>query len=238
VDHVVATMVTQEGRESLARMSLASFLSQTWDNSELIILRTGPTPVLHRGESYPNVKEVAVEQGNKKLSDLRNMVAALAPPDAWQIQWDDDDWSHKERIAYQLRFAKTGSAVVLKHQIRLKVRTAMAITFSWPWSRPPGIPGTILLPPREQVEWTYQESKARSEDTQLILDYFPGQRLIVIPNEDKPHMYIRLYHGNNTWDEFHFFQNQSLRPINQLANLEAREYVDYVYRTHIARTQE
>lgn len=191
-------------RAPLARASLRAFLRQTWTNRELVIINDGDYAVLSSAEEsqggvdgYP-VRELRV-QPQRSLGELRNLGLATARGD-WLIQWDDDDWSHAERISQQMAFAKPGCAVVLRQQVRYSFPSNTARQFAWRYPSCRGIPGTVLHPRCAELSYP---ALARHEDTRFLQEHFPGSRTVVLENDEFPQLYLRFYHGNNTWDEQH-----------------------------------
>lgn len=226
---VTAVMVTQAGRENLARMSVASFLAQTWPAKRLVILNTGKTPVVVQFDD--RITEVRRPQGNDKLSDLRNALLELVPKDHWVIQWDDDDWSAEWRISHQMAYADVARCVLLRSQIRVHVPRQEFVIWHWNYEQPPGIPGTILF--HRSTEAAYRPGLSRDEDSHFVNDHFTGPRCFVAENFATPQTYLRLYHGGNTWDQEHFFENRRPRPLADLGPSE--KYVRQVLRKHLLK---
>lgn len=222
---VTAVMVTQAGRENLARMSVASFLRQTWPDKKLVILNTGRKPVVVQMDD--RITEFCRPQGNDKLSDLRNSLLELVPRDHWVIQWDDDDWSAEWRIALQMTPAKLDQCVLLRSQIRIDVPRREFAIWHWRLDRPPAIPGTILF--HRSTGAAYRPGLSRDEDSYLVADHFDG-RVHVVENFATPQTYLRLFHGGNTWDREHFFEQQQPRPLTELGA--AEKYVRAVLNDH------
>lgn len=201
---VVAIMVTgkTEARRKLALASVSSFLLQDYPNKYLLILNTGkPLEV-----KYPGVEECCIEQGSLTLGDLRNMGLYLARKQSadYAIQWDDDDWSAPSRISTQLSYCQKHDkdASILRWQVRYSVVKNAAFNFKWSYKSCPGIPGTIL---HKLDNDAYYPSKARAEDDDFLNQHF--SKVAVIDNfpsaNPGPELYIRTYHGCNTWDEAH-----------------------------------
>ena len=226
---VTAVMVTQAGRENLARMAVASFLAQTWPDKRLVILNTGRKPVVLQQDE--RITEFCRPQGNDKLSDLRNTSLELAPKDHWVIQWDDDDWSADWRIACQMKDARLDRCTLLRSQIRINVPKSEFVIWHWRLDRPPGIPGTILF--HRSSGALYRPGLSRDEDSHLVADHFSGDRCHVVENFALPHTYLRLYHGGNTWDQDHFFGRHLPRPFGDLGVHE--KYVRQVLSEHLRK---
>lgn len=194
---VTAVMVTGKSieRVKFARTAVTSFLEQTYPNKKLLIINTGPCDILDRERLNIEEKRLFVNN-DVTLGKLRNMAFDLTDSD-FLIQWDDDDWYHPERIAYQVSgIASSGSSVFLNNQIRYSFERDTAIVYS---NGP--IHGTVLHP--RKIRQRYSPLK-RSEDT-VFMKILPNR--VVMDNE--PKMYIRFYHGSNTWDELHIMGRAS-----------------------------
>jgi glycosyltransferase involved in cell wall biosynthesis len=188
---VTAVMITGKhpGRRQLARAALTSFLAQTYREKEMLIINTGEP--LRPPEPY--IREICLEQGALTLGDLRNLGIEEARG-AWVIQWDDDDWHHPERITVQMEFAGHDAACVLGSQIRC----SLVKQYAFVRRREEGIEGTILHPRSTSIRYP---SLAKREDT-AFYRAFPEKVIIF----DRPELYVRFYHGNNTWDEKHLMR--------------------------------
>lgn len=196
---VSAIMITGKhpDRERLARVAVECFHRQTHGHRELVIVNTGAVP-LARGE--PEVVEVMMEQRALTLGDLRNRGLAAARGE-WIIQWDDDDWHAPERMARQLAVAEQDAACVLGSQLR----HSFANGFTCICDAQEGIDGTILH--HRDAPFRYP-SYERSEDT-VFVRAFP--RRVVL--RDEPGLYVRFFHGCNTWSEAHIMERRDRRAI-------------------------
>ena len=195
---VTAVMITGKhpARRRLAHTAITSFLAQTYRKKELLIINTGEP--LARPEPY--VREICLRQGCKTLGDLRNLGIDRALG-SWVIQWDDDDWHHPERIARQMTAAAVEGACVLGSQIRYSLTQKRGFICQ----RNAGIEGTIL---HRQATTHRYPSMRKAEDTAFYRS-FKKQTVIM----DRPELYVRFYHGNNTWDEAHLMHGSDQAPM-------------------------
>lgn len=196
---VTAVMITgkSSGRERLAAAAVESFKLQTWPNKELLIVNDSGESVL-RGDHDGSTREVMLPSGVLSLGELRNVAMEQATGE-WIIQWDDDDYSHPTRIQRQMELASPGHAVLLLWQVRVSLVSNTAFSFRWRFPAVPGIPGTVLHHKSQSARY---RPTPKGEDQQFLLDCFRG-RIRVIDNQAEPHLYLRTYHGGNTWDERH-----------------------------------
>jgi len=199
---VTAVMITgkDERRIPLALASVRSFMGQTYKNKELLIVTDGFS-LLPQIANAKNIREVRAER--QTLGGLRNV--ALDNCDSpWIIQWDDDDWSHPERIEAQMYWADVmteahGSPrpVTLGKQIRYSFELNNAYVYS---DNRSGIHGTVLHP---QTDLRY-ETIGKHEDSHF-LDNFPAVSILT----SRPELYIRMQHSANTWDLRHIMRQHA-----------------------------
>jgi hypothetical protein len=185
---VSALMITGKtpAHRRLAKVAVQCFHAQSYEARELIVINTAEDAPWFPGE--PNVKE-CVSFG-QTLGDLRNESLGLARGELC-IQWDDDDWHHHDRIRYQVVHHSRGSITFLRRQYRLDIQTGewgVLDAAGWPMG---GIVGTVL---HDRTDFRYP-SLPRGEDAAFI-----RQWLVRNPLDNRAELYVRLFHGGNTWD--------------------------------------
>ena len=189
--HVTAVTITRNKRPALLAQAIRHFEDQTYPNKSLLIINDGEPIPDHPNDS---VKIINLPDENRSVGDLRNMSAdILRNSNSLIIQWDDDDLYHPERIARQVSIWRPGCCVVLQSQ---KLYDATTKTESVK-VRERGIEGTILYDP---VTCPVRQDTTKGEDTKFYLDYPPARRIIL---KGEPHLYTRVYHGQNTFDRDH-----------------------------------
>jgi len=197
-------MVTGKSDDRLpfAIAAIASFLRQGYSNKHLLIINTGRS----LEPQSPHITEILVNDQRLKLGDLRNagLEEATKLGAKYVAQWDDDDWSAKDRLEIQTAqcLATPRSACVLRWQLRYSLIKNSAFNFRWSYNSCPGIPGTIVHTLEPDIRYP---SKARAEDDDFLKLFAPN--IFVVDNSPKqkpgPELYIRMYLGFNTWDENH-----------------------------------
>lgn len=226
---VSALMVTgKPGRQHLVKAAIRSFLAQTYENKELIIVNDGPEPLTLDDDEFrtnAQIKEIFLP-GGRNLGDLRNVAVDNAAGD-WCIQWDDDDWYGPDRMTVQMADYEYDQPTLLNWQIRYSFVNDSAYAIRWT-GKIPGIPGTVCFPRHAivtEVPVPFQNlpnnlhvrkscspyryrSEARHEDSHFLLDHFPKTTIIDnAPGKTPgPELYMRFYHGANTWDHKHIMQ--------------------------------
>ena len=170
-------VINQQERLRLARQAVECFLLQTWPNKQLIIVNGVPDlngvrqTVTNR--VHPWIVEEHVPAG-MTVGTMRNMALEFASGE-WIMQWDDDDWSHPLRIAYQMGHRRDDLSipVLLRFQIRFDSDNGTAYIHD----DPAGIPGTILFC-RRATTLKYADQTG-GEDTLLRVDNWGSSRVVV-----------------------------------------------------------
>jgi len=212
-DLVSCLMVTANRPELVAR-AIYLFERQTYPQRELLIVDDGDCDLSQIIDSSPDrhlIRYVRISREPRRtLGDLRNVSIANAQG-MWCIQWDDDEWYHPSRIQSQLEVAslsRTGASVLkwtLMHvnepsqQIGQQLfRTDVGI----------GTPGTILF--RRDLAPMYPHL-SRNEDGVFMRMMRDNSGLAVMGPEFS-HLFVRIFHGSNTWEREHFLRRLRRRP--------------------------
>lgn len=100
-------MLTRD-RPALAAKAVKCFEAQTYKNKRLVIFDTGTGDIVrHHG----HFQHCELGGSPKTIGALRNEANAFAKPDEEiLIHWDDDDWSHPNRIAEQVALLQASGA--------------------------------------------------------------------------------------------------------------------------------
>jgi glycosyltransferase involved in cell wall biosynthesis len=201
-------MVTR-GRPHLARRAVHCFTQQSWPNRELVIVDDGVV-------DYSSMLEPFVAEGaniryhriahrpDTLLGGLRNIAMDLAAGD-WCVQWDDDEWYGFDRIAVQMAHRGASVAVALRWTLmsidsprygRLDFRADAGIA----------TPGTVLY----RTDALRYPNLRRGEDSAALRGL---QRSgLEVLGAEWSHLFVRCFHGRNTWDEAHFLRRLRRRP--------------------------
>lgn len=211
--------VTRERPELLAR-SIRCFQAQRWANRELLILYedddTGTRAYLST-ITDPMIRTVEVPAKPKRtLGELRNL-AIDAARGRWFCQWDDDDWSHADRLSAQWAalVGHRADACVLLHWLVFDASTGRAyVSPRWEWE------GSILCDKRALAGGLRYAAAARAEDTPLVQTL--AQRRALAPLL-RPALYIYVYHRANVWDYGHWQRHILSRSPRELDAADAAE---------------
>jgi glycosyltransferase involved in cell wall biosynthesis len=220
---IYALMITGKDayHHKLALKSIRSFKEQTYKNKVLIIVNDGE--FTYANPEISNIKEIKVPKQNT-LGDLRNISLEAIPEGAVWIQWDDDDWHHPTRMAEQYQFMKKNNlgAVCLVQQLQYSSK----LNSAWIMHSYEGIAGTMVARSNKNVRYS---SKIRGEDTDFFYSTRKNMKLGAMNNP--PELYVRLIHGNNTWDEEHFYLSK--RKSNDFSIPgKSKKYLDNIINTH------
>ena len=215
-DLVTCVMVTCD-RPQLARRAIQCFLLQTYSPRELLIVNDGD---LSYGDVIPHelpvdvtITELHIEtEESNTLGELRNLALDKANGE-FVAQWDDDEWYHPERLAIQI------SAIEQSHKAACALKwTLMHIDsdelVNHPFRADAGLatPGTIV---HRRTHARYPAQR-KGEDSVFIRSVKEDGGLCVL-GQNYSHLFIRCFHGSNTWDFDHFLKRLRRTPRGLLS---------------------
>lgn len=125
---VCCVMLTAD-RPELARRAVECFRAQTYPAKRLLILDSGTDDFSEsddpEGEVFWTTTIATTETGNRKtVGELRNEANAFWTEYPILIHWDDDDWSHPNRIAEQVALLQESGADCVGYREMLFWRSA------------------------------------------------------------------------------------------------------------------
>lgn len=195
-------MVTRN-RTALARRAVQCLADQTWPGLELVVVDDGE-------ESYETVlapyrsrlrivyRRVAAD-ASRRLGALRNLSLDLATGE-YCAQWDDDDWYHPERLQVQMQELEArGLDAVLLRQTLMHLDTPGFLDHPFRTELRRGTPGSVL---HRRTDTRYP-NEARGEDSRFRRSLADRMRVGILA-PPHAHLFIRCFHGANTWDHRHF----------------------------------
>lgn len=207
-------MVTANRPGFVAR-AIALFEAQTYPNRELIIIDDGEVDLSNIVNSSSLRDAIHYYRLSSdcglNLGQLRTKSIEVADGD-WCIQWDDDEWYHPERIERQLHEAKSQSVGSSALKWTLMHINDLEDTKNKVFRVDTGIatPGTLLF--RRDVGLKYRPM-ARNEDGIFMREVRDKMGLAVMGREHS-HLFIRVFHGANTWEIEHFMRRLHRRPLD------------------------
>lgn len=216
--------ITQFSRMHLLRKSIWSFAQQVFSSgSKEIIL------VHHEGKECTNaimkllseykLEGRVIETAISPLGGLRNVSIEHADGDIL-CQWDDDDFYHPDRLRIQS----------LPFENNQCMATTLGTQFFWFCDRgelyirkggKEGIHGSIMFRNRQGLQ--YDAAMAKGEDTKLIQALMLQGPAAIHRIDDSPQLFVRTYHGLNTWEfEHHFKHTRQALPVEWLLENETK----------------
>lgn len=105
----VSCICPTANRQGLILTAIRSFLSQTYVDSELVIVDDGKdvTPV----PDSPRIRYIRLQPGDLPVGEKRNICCENAKGEII-VHFDDDDWSHPNRVTQQVeRLRQSGKSV-------------------------------------------------------------------------------------------------------------------------------
>ena len=200
-------MVTQPGREALIRKAIACYRRQTYEPRELVIVHDAsadePSTKGEQGSSFeqfirteaPFARIVRCESG-QSLGELRN-VAIEEARGAFVCQWDDDDQYHPDRLLGQWEALRGAEADACFLASQCHYFAGARHLYVRDTGRR-GIEGTVMH--RRDLPVRYP-SMGKEEDTVFMGELKANHRTTLL--QGVPWLYLRVFHGGNTWNEDH-----------------------------------
>ena len=211
---LISCLMVTANRADIARVAIECFSEQTWPNKELVIIDDGAedySDLIASFDCADLVRYIKLQPANPRLSlgELRNLSIEEAHGE-WCVQWDDDEWYHPERLAIQLNAAAqadVGASALKWTLMHVKENSDESLTFRGD----SGIatPGTLMFR-KGDVRYPHL---ARNEDGIFLRDVKNNHGLVVL-DENYSHLFIRVFHGSNTWEKDHFLARLHRRPVD------------------------
>jgi glycosyltransferase involved in cell wall biosynthesis len=214
-ENIVSCLMATRNRETMIYPSVSSFLSQTYDARELIIIDTSAEADnmlfnLDRVRYY-HIPEI----NHLKLGQIRNILVNIAGGD-YIAQWDDDDIRPFTSLGYQLEkmLDEETDISFLKRVImydRVAKQGWLSIAKLWE---------ATMIVKRDLVSKYPYPAEGKGEDSHVIIEILKQLGLDHIPKYgyyanfldispkitylDEPLLFFYTIHHNNTFDETHF----------------------------------
>lgn len=209
----VSCLTVTANRKHLMRRAIRCFQNQTYNNKELVIIDDGKEDLSDILEPLPE-EEVNYVKLEKKpentLGKLRNRSLEEASGE-FLVQWDDDDWYHPDRINIQARKLMEGYDACCLSGALMHLDEEPYMLHPYVGYLPDGIPGSIMHRADSSIRYPHTR---RAEDT-VYLNEWMEKRYCQLP-DDYSHLFIRCYHGENTWEKEHFLRRIRNNPKDAL----------------------
>lgn len=194
---LVSCLMVTKNRFELAKTAVDSFLNQTYPEKELVIIDDGECGKLHNWvESLAKheIVYIKLKPENRVLGELRNISIQNCSGE-YVTQWDDDDFSHPERLNIQISLIyiyNADACFLSRHQVILPSERKIFYSSSRIWE------GSFLARKENVPEYPVL---SRGEDTPVMEKLFESTRSIFI---NYPSLYTYIYHKQNTFGFNHF----------------------------------
>ena len=207
----VSCLLVTADRPTLCRRAIRCYRQQTYPNTELVVLDNGVRQrVEHLLEDLPaaEVRYRYVERTpDLWIGGLRNQSLDMATGDFVVPQWDDDDWSHPERLARQAAVLQEGYDAVTLAGTLMHVDRPAYFDHPFVGLLDGGVPPTIMH--RRDAAIRYPNIR-RTSDTAFV-NQWQARRYRILPYDDA-YLYLRYFHGDNLWEVDHFLRRMRNTP--------------------------
>ena len=210
---VSCVMVTAD-RSALCRRAIWCYLQQSYPNKELVILDNGRETIEPLLDDFPNSEfryRKIVKTPEITLGDLRNMALEMATGEFIIPQWDDDDWYHPDRITLQVDKLNEGYDACSLAGTLMHVNREPFFDRPYIGLLPNGVPPTIMHRRDDSIRYP---SLPRTEDTVYVNEWVK-KKYVQLP-ASVSYLYVRSFHGNNTWEIDHFLRRMRNTPLDTL----------------------
>ncbi len=210
---VSCVMVTAD-RIDLCARSVWCYQQQTYPNKELVVLDNGNRSMESLLKDLPP-REVRYKKIDRTpdliLGDLRNTALDMATGAYIIPQWDDDDWYHPDRIQRQVDVLLQGPDACALAGTLMHVSKAPYFDKPYIGLLPNGVPPTIMHRRDDAIRYP---SLPRTEDTVYVNEWLK-KSYVQLP-EEASYLYIRAFHGSNTWEVDHFLRRMRNTPTDSV----------------------
>lgn len=205
-------MVTAD-RRHLMKRAVKCFNFQTYSNKELVVVDDGKQDLTEALKEVTDKQLTYIKLSpseDNTLGKLRNVSLQKASGD-FLIQWDDDDWYHPDRIKIQAEYLMQGYDACCLSGALMHLDTPQFMHHPYVGNLPEGIPGSIMH--RNDPSVTYPHTR-RAEDTVFLKEWMQ-KNYLQLPDQYS-YLFIRCYHGNNTWEQDHFIRRIRNSPFKYM----------------------
>ncbi len=190
----VSCIVPTADRHDFLPAAIGCFLGQRFDAAELLIVDDGHEPVEHLVPDDPRIRYIRLE-GHRLLGDKRNLAVDAAHGDVI-VHFDDDDWSHPDRVRTQFDTLATGAGELcgLSTMLWWDPQRRTAWRYTCPPMRRPWVAGNTLAYLRSAWQRAPFPAQTLGEDTAFVWG-LPTRHAVPIDDE---RLVIGTLHDRNT----------------------------------------
>jgi glycosyltransferase involved in cell wall biosynthesis len=209
----VSCLMVTANRKQLMRRSIRCFQNQTYQNKEMVVIDDGEQDLdeVLQDLSASELKYIKLDKDPENtLGKLRNRSLKEATGD-YLVQWDDDDWYHPDRISIQAETLSEGYDACCLSSALMHLDEEPYMNHPYVGQLPEGIPGSIMHKADADIRYPHTR---RAEDT-VYLKQWMDRRYHQL-TDSYSHLFIRCYHGANTWEKEHFLRRVRNNPKDAL----------------------
>jgi len=198
---LISCLCVTRKKPDLLKRATRSFLDQTYKKKELVIVYEDDD---HSTGDFldripdDKIKKIKVKKSKGlTLGGLRNLSVQKCDGEYF-CQWDDDDWSHCNRLEFQMnviRESKMPACLMIHWLIFDAVENQAYVSNRRPWE------GSLLCKKSLITDDLKYDDTAKGEDTILIKKLFSKNLIFPVI---MPKLYIYVFHGKNVWEREHW----------------------------------
>ncbi len=225
-------MVTRN-RAKLARRAIECFSRQTLRNTELVIVDDGDEDYSEVIAPYSKNHRISYHRlppdAERTLGAARNVSLDVAEGD-YCAQWDDDEWYHPKRLEVQMRAVATGFGAVVLDYTLMHLDSPGFVEHPYRATLTGGTPGTIL---HRKSRVRYPDLRKGEDD--VYLASLREQMHVGPAPSPHSHLFIRCFHGDNTWDCDHFLERLRRKKADKWSHFWATKIRRNLFKHHAFR---
>jgi hypothetical protein len=219
---LISCLMTTYDRLPLAKHAIRSFAAQTYPEKELVVVSDGKPRFLQALERYATTLGLErvrfVQAGPQRLTlgGLRNISLDAAAGDIL-CQWDDDDYSHPERLRVQAEqlIRNDAAACFFTDHLQFIEELSTLYWVDWGLSKTTVaaeqlLPGTVMMRRGLPVRYPEEGPYARHGEDSVLLGSL-WNTTTVVPLRGAGHLYLYQFHGRNTFSRQHHYRLSGCR---------------------------
>jgi glycosyltransferase involved in cell wall biosynthesis len=194
---LVAAIMPTRGRAEYARQALESFLGQTYEKKELLILDDADDPSFPEGiPSGAATRSVyrLVMKDRLSIPQKRNFLLAISSADIF-MHFDSDDWSAPCRMAEQVRWMEESGRAVCGFNSVLFYEESSGDVYRYDGSPGYAIGTTLAYRKSWWVANPFPEDKPIGEDNSFVRSARSAKQLCTVPGAG---LIVARAHSDNT----------------------------------------
>jgi len=197
-EKMVSCLCLTRNRVAFLQNAVLQFLEQTYPSKELLVIYdSDDTETISYIHTLSDARIRPIEapaHPRLLLGEKRNLAIECADGEYIAV-WDDDDWNSPIRLEDQMN-----AILRTKRHACVLLRIALydSTTDTFYLSNVRGWENTLLCKRSSMVPYA---ALNQGEDTPVVEALMSSRKLVLL---DHPDLYVYIYHGNNTWQHYHW----------------------------------